>query len=225
MSKRQFRVLYQDFLRRIVDVEVLSVHARGDASTLIGQFISLLIFLSLLFSIPAIYFDGKLAMPGQAFLFEVWSVQHFLIATSMLLVGLFAVLTWNSVFPDKRDLMILAPLPVRTRTLFLAKIAAVGTALGLLLITLHVLAGIVWPFAFNRYVPAQMLQEFASQPAIPPVRASNMQAADGSRYGELAAERRLLAWRRFDRRDDPAVSGECSPMGPRNRIRYSRSVR
>ncbi len=176
MTKVQFGVLYRDFLRRLFDLELLSAHARGDASALIGQVISLLIFLSLLFSVPAVYFDGKLAVPGQDFLIGVWSLQHFLIATTMLLVGLFAVLTWNSVFPDKRDLMILAPLPVSTRTLFLAKIAAVGTALGLLLITLHALAGIFWPFAFNKYVPAQMLPEFTSQSAIAPVQASEMQS-------------------------------------------------
>ncbi len=176
MEKVQFRVLYRDFLRRMFDVELLSAHAGGDASTLLGQFMSLLIFLSLLFSVPALYFSGKLAVPGQEFLIGVWSLQHFLIATTMLLVGLFAVLTWNSTFPDKRDLMILAPLPVRTRTLFLAKIAAVGTTLGLLLITLHAMAGLVWPFAFNRHVPAQTLLEFWSDPAIPPVQAPEMQS-------------------------------------------------
>jgi CubicO group peptidase (beta-lactamase class C family) len=176
MAKRQFHVLYRDFLRRLIDVELLSIHARGDASTLFGQFVSLLIFLSLLFSVPALYFSGKLAVPGQIFLVGVWSLQHFLIATTMLLVGLFAVLTWNSTFPDKRDLLILGPLPVRTRTLFLAKIAAVGTGLGLLILTLHAMAGLVWPFAFNRHVPAQTLPVFASDPAIAPVEASEMQS-------------------------------------------------
>lgn len=175
MTKRQFRVLYRDFLRRIVDLQGLSTHARGDASTLIGQFVSLLIFLSLLFSAPALYFSGKIALPGEEFLIGVWSLQHFLIATTMLLVGLFAVLTWNSVFPDKRDLMILAPFPVRTRTLFLAKVAAVGSALALLILALHVLAGIVWPMAFNKHLAAQTIPAFASDRAIPPVRAADIQ--------------------------------------------------
>src|ERR1700744_6343780 len=98
----QFRVLYRDFLRHMIDLEVLSVHAGGDASTLMGQFAALLLFISLLFSIPAIFFSVKLAVQGQMFLVGVWSLEHFLIATSMLLVGLFAVLTWNSTFPDKR---------------------------------------------------------------------------------------------------------------------------
>ncbi len=176
MSKRQFGVLYRDFLRRIVDIQLLSAHARGDASTLLGQFISLLIFLSLMFSVPAIYFSGTMAVPGQAFLIAGWTLQHFLIATTMLLVGLFGVLSWNSVFPDKRDVMILSTLPIRTRTVFLAKIAASGAALALLLAALHALAGIVWPFAFNRYVPGQVLTDFASQPAMAPVSASQMKA-------------------------------------------------
>ena len=176
MGRRQFRVLYGDFLRRLVDIQTLSTHARGDASTLFGQFASLLIFLSLLFSAPSLYFDGKVAVPGQGFLLGVWSLQHFLIATTMLLVGIFAVLTWNSVFPDKGDVMILTPLPVRTRTIFLAKIAAVASGLALLVVTLHALAGIAWPFAFNKRLPAQVLTDFAAQRALPPVNAAQMQA-------------------------------------------------
>lgn len=176
MIRRQFRVLYIDALRRLIDREVLSMHAQGDAATLIGQVISLLLFLSLLFSVPAIYFTGRMAMPGQEFLIAVWTLQHFLIATTMLIAGIFAVLSWNSVFPDKRDLTVLSALPIRTRTLFSARIAAIATALGLLLLALHGLAGVVWPFAFNRYVPAQVLPDFISQPRIAPVSPANIKA-------------------------------------------------
>ena len=59
--------------------------------------------------------------PIPAFgLIASWTVEHFLIATTMLVVGLFAVLSWNSTFPDRRDVLILSPLPVPARTLFLA---------------------------------------------------------------------------------------------------------
>ena len=46
MEKRQLRVLYREFLFRIVDLELLSTHAEGDSRTLLGQFASLLIFFS-----------------------------------------------------------------------------------------------------------------------------------------------------------------------------------
>ncbi|HEX3682052.1 MAG TPA: hypothetical protein VHU83_05865 [Bryobacteraceae bacterium] len=46
MEKAQFRVLYREFLFRIIDLEMLSKHAEGDSRTLLGQFASLLIFAS-----------------------------------------------------------------------------------------------------------------------------------------------------------------------------------
>ena len=78
-----------------------------------------------------------------------WGAEHFLIATTMLVVGLFAVLSWDSTFPDRRDVLVLAPLPVRARTLFLAKVAAVATALALTVVLLHALAGLAWPLALG----------------------------------------------------------------------------
>ena len=67
----------------------------------------------------------------------------------MLVVGLFAVLSWDSTFPDRRDVLVLAPLPVRARTLFLAKVAAAATALGLTVVCLHSAAGLAGPLALG----------------------------------------------------------------------------
>ena len=93
----------------------------------------------------------------------------------MLAVGLFAVLSWESTFPDRRDVLVLGPLPVRARTLFLAKIAAVGTALGLTIASLHALAGLAWPLALAQFdsIPAPAL---VFDPALPPVRAADFPA-------------------------------------------------
>ena len=143
MMKQQFRVLYREFLFRMVDLELLSSHAQGDMSRLFGQFASLLIFLSLLFTAPALGMSGSraAAMAGR--------FEHFLIATTMLVVGLFAVLSWDASFPDRRDVLVLAPLPVRARTIFLAKVAGVAASLGLTVLVLHSVTGLVWPLALN----------------------------------------------------------------------------
>ena len=53
MEKLQFRVLYREFLFRMVDLELLSAHALGDSNKLLGQFAALLIFFSILLSVPA----------------------------------------------------------------------------------------------------------------------------------------------------------------------------
>ena len=114
MTKLQFRVLYREFLFRMVDLELLSAHAQGDMSKLFGQFAALLVFLSILFTFPALGVGSGRILP-QARLLQAWSGEHFLIATTMLVVGLFAVLSWDSTFPDRRDVLVLAPLPVRAR--------------------------------------------------------------------------------------------------------------
>ena len=48
MTRIQFRVLYREFLFRVVDLELLS--PEGDIGRLLGQFAALLVFLSLGFS-------------------------------------------------------------------------------------------------------------------------------------------------------------------------------
>ena len=70
----------------------------------------------------------------------------------------------------------LAPLPVRARTLFLAKVAAVATALGATVLMLHGGAGLIWPLALGIGIPTQSVPTMASDPAMPPVDAASLQA-------------------------------------------------
>ena len=95
-ASRQRRVLYREFLFRIADRELLSAYSSGDASRLLLQILTLLLGLGALFSIPAL-FIARVSQP-QAQLLISWSVEHFLIATTMLTVGVFAVLGWGALF-------------------------------------------------------------------------------------------------------------------------------
>ncbi len=175
MKRLQFRVLYREFLFRIVDLDLLSAHAEGDSRTLLGQFAALLVFFSLVLAIGAGIWAANVKddrLPPLMHLISAWTMEHFLIATTMLTVGVFAVLSWESTFPDRRDVLVLGPLPVRGRTLFLAKVAAVGTSLALTVASLHVLAGLAWPIALAQFdsAPAPSL---VFDPALPPVRAAD----------------------------------------------------
>ncbi len=140
---RQFRVLYRQFLFRLMDVELLSASARGDSSQLLGQFGALLIFGSVLLSLGAVTIGQ--AIRREALAASVWSVERFMVSLTMLVVGVFALVSWDSTFPDRRDVLVLAPLPVRGRTLFAAKIAAAASALGLTVAALNSVAGFAWP--------------------------------------------------------------------------------
>jgi len=145
MTKIQFRVLYREFLFRVVDLELLA--PQGDIAKLLGQFAAVLLFLSVNLSVRAM-FVGASNLPAQMLRTILWERENTLIATTMLAVGIFAVLSWDSAFLNRRDVMVLAPLPVRSGTLFFAKIAALATALSLTILALNALTGLAWPIVF-----------------------------------------------------------------------------
>jgi CubicO group peptidase (beta-lactamase class C family) len=186
-ARLQWRVLYRDFLFRIVDREMLSSHAKGDASQLLLQILTLLLGVGVLVSLPALFDPGT----HQRTLFA-WSVEHFLIATTMLTVGIFAVLGWGSMFPDQRDILVLAPLPVRAHTILLAKLAAIGTALAATVVALHVVASVAWTLRLNVSAPSVPRPAYTFEPAMAPLGAADLQAvldrdfAGAMREGPLA---------------------------------------
>jgi len=166
MQDNQFRVLYRQFLFRMVDIELLSADAKGDMGKLFGQFAALLIFISIGLCIGA-------GVAGAGLVAE-WSGVHFMIATTMLVVGLFAILSWDSIFPDRRDVMVLATLPIRTRTIFCAKVAAVATALSLTIATLHIASGFVWPLVLNNHHKATIAPSIAYDAAMAPLDVASL---------------------------------------------------
>jgi len=141
----QFRVLYRQFLFRLMDVELLSASAHGDALELLGQFGSLLVFGGVLLAWGAL--PAGAAVRDQPAAASVWPVERLLISLTMLVVGVFTLLSWDSTFLDRRDVLVLAPLPVRVRTLFAAKIAAAASSLGLTVAAWNWIAGFAYPIA------------------------------------------------------------------------------
>ncbi len=143
MKRWQFRVLYHVFLLRVVDLELMS--ANSDPTRLLGHFATIFSSVSLLFALPGLLF---VAASQRLKSTEAWTVEHFFIATTLTVVGTITVLNWDSVFPDRRDVLVLGPLPVRASTLFLAKISALFAAPGLAIVGLNIFSGLVWPPLF-----------------------------------------------------------------------------
>ena len=169
MRKLKLRILYREFLFRVVDLELLA--PQGDISKLLGQFAALLVMVSLWVLLPSVFIAAGSPEPESG-LVLAWIEAHFLVSTTMLAVGLFAVLSWESMFPDRRDVLVLSPLPVRGRTLFLAKVAAVATALGLTVAALNIFPGLVAPFVFGA-APATPPPKY--DPAMAPLSAGQLQ--------------------------------------------------
>ena len=141
MPTRHLRTLYRIFLRRLVDLDLLATNA--DPTRLVTQFTTVFAGTSFLFALPALLIGAH--GPGRP---GAWTPEHFFLALTLTAAGILTVLNWDAAFPDKRDLLVLAPLPVRPGTLFLAKIAAFFAAPALAVVGLNVFTGIAWPPAF-----------------------------------------------------------------------------
>jgi hypothetical protein len=137
-------VLYRVFFLRVIDMELMSADA--DPVKLFGQFATIFASISFLFALPSLLI---LMGGGHMNPIDAWGLEHFFIETTITIAGLVAVLNWETAFPDKKDVLVLAPLPVRASTLFVAKVAALFAAPFLALILLNVFCGMTWPFVFG----------------------------------------------------------------------------
>lgn len=139
-ERRQFALLHRDFLFRMVDPELLSSH--GDVPKLLGQFGALLAAFSFVLAVLIIPKYGTSQLPGPVLSVAAWGDEEFLISTTMAVAGLFAVVAWNAVLPDRRDSFVLGPLPVRIRTVFAAKLSAMLAALGVSIFAVNAFTGL-----------------------------------------------------------------------------------
>ncbi len=143
-ERRQFGVLYRDFLYRIIDLDVLT--ARGEIHKLLVQFAAMLSAFNFVVAIYQVQRFGLGGFTRAQLKAAAWSDEDFLIATTMAIAGLTVILSWNALLPDRRDRMVLVPLPLRLRTIFLAKVAAIASALGIAIVAVNILTGICYPF-------------------------------------------------------------------------------
>src|SRR5450432_2133325 len=71
--------------------------------------------------------------------------EYFFIVLSMTVTGAVAVWRWDAIFPDRRDYMNLAPLPISTRTIFFANLVAVLFLVGLVAFDVNAASCILFP--------------------------------------------------------------------------------
>ena len=133
-----FRVLYRQFLLRVIDLESLSIEA--DIPRFLGQFAGILLFFSIGRGVLILMFPPP---PAAAL-----SIQQSQFSLMMLIAGLITVITWDSIFPDRRDVMILAPLPVRPHIVLFAKLAASAGIIGLAIVCFNCLSSLSLSIVF-----------------------------------------------------------------------------
>jgi len=99
--------------------------------------------------------------------------EYFFIVLSMAVTGAAAVWRWDAIFPDRRDYMNLVPLPISTRTIFLANLVAVLFLAGLTALDVNAASCILFPMVVgatqNKFV---FFAKFAAVHAVGVVLAS-----------------------------------------------------
>ena len=138
----QFRLLYRQFLLRVIDLDSLSIEA--DIPRFLGQFAGVLIMISVFQTFVFVIVSGGGSDLQSMMRTGLHTVQS-LLAGTMLIAGLTAVATWDNIFPDLRDAMVLGPLPVRPRTILAAKLASSASLLAIGVLSLNCGMGIVLP--------------------------------------------------------------------------------
>src|SRR5947199_5371434 len=71
--------------------------------------------------------------------------EYFFIVLSMTVTGAVAVWRWEAIFPDRRDYMNLAALPISTRTIFFANLVAVLSLVGLIAFDVNAVSCVLFP--------------------------------------------------------------------------------
>ena len=126
-EREQFGVLFRMLLRRLFHSDLLpeTVDLRQSVVVLAAVFTVL----------PALY-AVALSLNYGSWISDmqlaIRAVPHklYFIGYSMATVGLVTVLLWDALFPDRRDGMVLAGLPIRARTVAFSKLAALLAFVG-----------------------------------------------------------------------------------------------
>jgi hypothetical protein len=147
-QRLQFVELTRLFFGRFLENDLIAID--GDARATLVGILSLLVapgvFLPLLeylqFSSYPLGFQ-PLAVRDMAAIPD----KTLAIALSMTVLGLFTVFEWDAVFPDRRDIAVLRPMPIGIRMLFAGKLAALAQFWLVLTLAVNGFSSFLFPMA------------------------------------------------------------------------------
>jgi hypothetical protein len=153
----QYRHLVKHFFRRFFDFEAISAPQMDliEKNVLTFQLLALLVLpgvLKSLFLVPK--YGYLIYRPIWERDLAALTDQCFFLSLSMIFVGFITVFEWDMLFPDRKDYLILTHLPIATRTLFYAKVAALAAFLLVITVAIDLCPTFLFPgavLANNRF--------------------------------------------------------------------------
>jgi|HubBroStandDraft_1064217.scaffolds.fasta_scaffold09101_4 hypothetical protein len=143
----QFRELARHFFSRFFDNDLVAVNS--DDADMRATIVNILAMLAAPGMLLPFLFLSKYVKLQEAPMYvrDLASLgeKEFFICFSMTVMGLVTVIEWEMLFPDRRDYANLTPLPIRLRTMFGAKIAALLAFLAIFSAVINAFSPVMFP--------------------------------------------------------------------------------
>lgn len=163
-ERAQFRAMRRAFTRRFMEHEILA--AAGDVLQPLADLLGILVAFGCAIAYMLIR-THVLGPPMSIAEHELaaWSDELFMMTIAVSVAAAFVILFWDTLFPDLTDARILPAFPVRMRTVFVAKLAAVLPVYGALALAVNAFPLFVFPVIMSCYTPLSFWEWFAPQAA------------------------------------------------------------
>ena len=151
-ERAQFRLLFRTFLGGLFENDLVpeTVDLRQSA-----------LWLAAVFMIPPAIFALFVSlsygswMTDEELALRAVPQKLYFIGYSMAAVGFVTVLVWDKLFPDRRDAIVAGSLPIRTRTLVLARLAALVAVVVGFAIVVNLPGTVIFSFVAGNYLPLE----------------------------------------------------------------------
>lgn len=141
----RFKTLVRHFFSRFFDKDSLSADADERANVV--QIIAMLAVPGAIVSLFTIA-DHPLIRSELTRLWLRAGDRYVFVTYSMTVMGFVMTFKWDSLFPDRRDYLILTPLPISLREFFAGRVAALTGFLGLFMIAINMFSCVIVPYVY-----------------------------------------------------------------------------
>jgi hypothetical protein len=147
--------LVRHFFGRFFDNEIVS--QEGDMRTNLAQAMGLIavpgMFLSFLLLPAGLRFDRFAQERGI-----LLATSYLFVTYSMVVMGLVMTFEWDALFPDRKDYLILTPLPLPANGIFLGKVVALAIFLALFVLDANIMGTVLFPLVAGGGIPASVMK-------------------------------------------------------------------
>jgi len=141
----RFKTLVRHFFSRFFDRESLA--AAGDERATTVQIVAMLAVPGAFVSLFTVA-DHPLIRSEVTRLWLRAGDRYVFVTYSMIVMGFVMTFKWDSLFPDRRDYLILTPLPISLREFFAGKVVALFAFLALFIAGINVFSCLFVPYAY-----------------------------------------------------------------------------